>query len=64
MKFHKKMILLKLLLFGKLWNITIKGVHTMGKQFNKLEKRARRKRYIARQKAKALEAIKAAAKKK
>lgn len=36
----------------------------MGKQYNKLEKRARRKRYIDRQKANALAAIKAAAKKK
>ena len=36
----------------------------MGKQYNKLEKRARRKRYIARQKAAAQAAIKASGKKK
>lgn len=36
----------------------------MGKQYNKLEKRARRKRYIERQKALAQAAIKASAKKK
>ncbi len=36
----------------------------MGKQYNKLQKRARHKRYVERQKAKALAAMKAASKKK
>ena len=36
----------------------------MGKQYNKLQTRARHKRYVERQKAKALAAMKAASKKK